>query len=341
LIYVLWVAGILFIVATVSQTHSSPIANRDFTSFWVAGKLAGSGHAAQAYDTTALKAAARAQAGTTFSIAYPYPPHFFFLAVPLSWLPLDISFIVWVLATGALFYFAAKPYLPGGFPAFLTLLTPAALWNVIFGQTGFLYGALWLFAFSGSALASAVLTVKPNLGVLVAVQAARRRQFIRTSAITIAILLVSTIVFGVGAWKACFTGLASNHLQWIQSGKYGAWYFQMASPYLGYGLFGWLTFAIAAAIMLVRRFDAFTAATAAFLISPYGFHYDMTLICLGFGIVLFQHWRSMPPWQTAICALAFLSPAIVRAGTWFAPPILLAGLYVLTSRRAETQISLN
>jgi alpha-1,2-mannosyltransferase len=332
LIYVLWAAGILLVFATMFQWHSNPIANRDFTSFWIAGKLAGSGHAAQAYDTTALKAAASAEAGTTFSIAYPYPPHFFFLAVPLSWLPLEISFVVWLLTTGALFYFAAKPHLPEGFPAFLTLLTPAAIWNFTFGQTGFLYAALWLFAFSGSALASAVLTIKPNLGVLVAVEAARKRKFIRTSAIAVAILLLSALVFGVDAWKACFAGLASNHLQWIQSGKYGVWYFQMASPYLGYGLFGWLAFAAAAGFLLTRRFDVFTAATAAFLISPYGFHYDMTLICLGFGIALFRHWRSMPPWQTAICALAFLSPAIVRAGTWLAPPILLAGLYVLTSR---------
>ena len=35
---------------------------------------------------------------------------------------------------------------------------------------------------------------------------------------------------------------------------------------------------------------------------------------------------------TALFALAFLSPIIVRAGTWLVPPLLLAGLYVLTSR---------
>jgi alpha-1,2-mannosyltransferase len=331
LIYILWAAGLLGTLATNSNLRPISIVNRDFTSFWIAGKLAASGHAAQAYDPVALKAAAHAQIGTTFSIAYPYPPHFFFLTVPLSWLPLGIAYITWIFISGALFYVAAKPYLPRGFPSLLVLLTPAAFWNATFGQTGFLYGAFWLFAFRGSPVAAALLTVKPNLGILVAVDQTKRRQLLRTTMIALLLIIVSAAVFGVDAWRACVTGLTTNHLKWVQSGKYGVWFFQMASPYLAYGLIGWLGFAVAALFLLTRRFDAFTAATAAFLVSPYGFHYDMTVICLAFGIVLFQSWRSMPPWHTLVCALAFLSPAIVRAGTWLVPPILVAGLYVLTS----------
>jgi hypothetical protein len=274
--------------------------------------------------------------GTKLVNAYPYPPHFFFVAVPLSWLPLALSYAAWLLITAGLFYWAARPHLPDRFPTFLALLTPAAILNVTFGQTGFLYGALWLLAFSGSAAAAAFLTVKPNLGFLVAFEAARRRQFIITSAIVIGLILSSALVFGIDAWRACITALTTNHLQWITSGKYLGWYFQMTTPYLGYGLVGWLAFAAAAVFLLSRRFDVFTAATAAFLISPYGFHYDMTVISLGFGALLFDRWRSMPAWQTAICSLAFLSPAVVRAGTWLVPPILLAGLYTLTAiPRAE------
>jgi hypothetical protein len=138
------------------------------------------------------------------------------------------------------------------------------------------------------------------------------------------------LVFGVDAWRACLTALAANHLTWIKSGKYLGWYFQMTTPYLGYGLLGWLAFAAAAVFLLTRRFDVFSAATAAFLVSPYGFHYDMTVICLGFGTLLFERWRVMRPWQTAVCTLAFLSPAIARLGTWLVPPLLLAGLFVLT-----------
>jgi hypothetical protein len=330
LVYLLWAAGFIGAVAMGLETHPNAIANRDFASFWIAGKLAVQGHAAAAYDPAALKAAAHALVGTSSNIAYPYPPHLFFVAVPLSYLPLGIAFVVWLLASGALFYVAAKPYLPHGFPSALLFLTPAAFWNMTFGQTGFIYGGLWLFAFRGSALAAALLTVKPNLGVLVAAEEARRKQFLRTSAIALLIIGLSALVFGLEPWRACLTGLASNHLKWVQSGKYGVWYFQMTTPYLGYGLVGWLAFAAAALFLLSRRFDAFTAATAAFLVSPYGFHYDMTVICLGFGATLFERWRSLPPWQTTVCALAFLSPVIVRAGTWLVPPLLLAGLFALT-----------
>lgn len=330
LTYLLWAAGLMGALATDFGARPNPIANRDFASFWVAGKLASTGHAAQAYDSTALAATASAEVGTRLVNAYPYPPHFFFISVPLSWLPLEFSYATWVLITGALFYVGLRPHVPVGFPRFLAVLTPAAVINVTFGQTGFLYGALWLFAFSGSAVASAFLTMKPNLGFLVAVEAARRRQFIRTSAIVVALVLLSSAIFGLDTWRACFAALATNHLHWIQSGNYPGWYFQMATPYLGYGLVGWLAFAAAAIFLLTRRFDVFTAATAAFLISPYGFHYDMTVISVGFGALLFERWRSMPPWQTAVCSLAFLSPAIVRLGTWLVPPLLLAGLYVLT-----------
>jgi hypothetical protein len=63
----------------------------------------------------------------------------------------------------------------------------------------------------------------------------------------------------------------------------------------------------------------------------------MTVICLGFGVTLFRYWRSMPPLYTVICAVGFLSPLLVAAGTWLVPPILLAGLFVMvTIRRGET-----
>jgi len=207
LVYSLWAIGVLGALVTVVGWPSNPIANRDFVSFWVAGKLAVSGHAAQAYDVASLRAAASTLAGTTYPIAYPYPPQFFFIAVPLSWLPLALSFVAWLLATGAIFCIAARPYVPRNFPLFLALVTPAAICNLAFGQTGFLYGALWLFAFEGSAVAAALLTVKPHLGLLVVAEVGRRRQLILTSVIALAIIGLSTLVFGIDSWRACLTGL--------------------------------------------------------------------------------------------------------------------------------------
>lgn len=303
------------------------IANRDFISFWVAGKLAVSGHAVQAYDVEALRAAAKSLAGTTFKIAFPYPPHTLFLAIPLSLLPLKVSFFLWQALSAALFYVAARPYVPKKFPTFLVLLTPSAVINVTFGQVGFFYGALWLFAFGRSSLAAAVLTFKPHLGVLVSVEMIRRRQVMLTCGLAAFIIALSVLIFGVDVWRASVFGALSNQMKFLSGGQLN-WYGQMTTPYLGYGLAGWLAFAAAAVFLLSRNFNAFSAATGAFLISPYGFHYDMTVVCMGFGILLFQRWRSMPAWQCFVCSLAFVSPMLVLVGTWLIPPLLLAGLYV-------------
>ncbi|MFL6732804.1 MAG: hypothetical protein ACJ8EP_10710, partial [Sphingomicrobium sp.] len=199
-----------------------------------------------------------------------------------------------------------------------------------FGQVGLFYGAMWLFAFSGSSLAAAVLTFKPHLGVLAGGEVLRRRQVILSLALFALMMVASAIAFGVDSWSAWARGAAAFQLSNLTAEPLGLWPFQMVTPFLGYGLVGWIVFASAAIFLLTRRFDVFTAATAAFLIAPYGFHYDMTVVCLGFGLLLFLRWREMPAWQTFLCAAAFLLPDVVALGTWIASPILLAALYIQT-----------
>lgn len=313
-----------------------PIADRDFSYFWLAGKLAAGGHAAGAYDLGSMKLAAAAYHLRVINIEFPYPPHVLLVAAPLSALPLGVSFVVWQAFSAGLFFLAARSYLPPRMPRILAVLTPAALLSMIFGQTGLFFGALWLWCFRGSAIAAALLSVKPNLAIPAAPQVLRMHALVRTAAILIAFLLSTALLFGIEPWRAYFAGAATNHLTALVAGRYAAWYVQMTTPYLGFGLVGWLAFAAAAIALLIRRFDVFSAATAAFLISPYGFHYDMTVVSLGFGVLLFERWRSMPAWQVFVCALAFLSPALVRAGTWLVPPTLLIGLYIQTGAGRPT-----
>jgi hypothetical protein len=71
----------------------------------------------------------------------------------------------------------------------------------------------------------------------------------------------------------------------------------------------------------------FTAATASFLVSPYAFHYDMPVASLGFGLLVFGHWREMPIGHRIPVALGFLSPVIAMIGAWWMPPLLLWSLW--------------
>ena len=324
----IWLLGMIFGASVGIRGWNASLANRDFACFWVAGKIARSGLAALVYDPNALRAAAASWIGTTAKIAFPYPPHSLLFAVPLSLVPYKLSFWLWQSVSAALFYVAAKPHLPKHFPAILAVLTPAALINVALGQVGLFYGALWLFAFGGSSIASAMLTFKPHLGFLVAVEVIRKRRLVRTSIVAVALILLSLLVFGANAWTASLLQGASNQVAMLTSGAMSKWPTQMTTPLLTYGVAGWALFASAAAFLLSRNFNVFTAATATFLIAPYGFHYDMTVVCLGFGVLLFKKWEEMPVWQRLACTLAFLTPGLVAVESWLIPPLLLLGLYV-------------
>jgi hypothetical protein len=331
LVLALWAFGILAIALFFYKAWLSPLSERDFVAMWAAGKLAASGHVLQAYDPAALRAAALQIVGaTSVKLSYPYPPHALFIAVPLSMLPLAVAFWTWQLISAGLFYVAARPYLPARFPTILAVLTPAALINILFGQVGLFFGALWLFAFSGSRIASALITFKPHLAALVGVEVIKTRRILVTAAILIAVLLASVLVFGLNAWPAWLFGSAAPQLV-AMTGRYeGSWSLQMVAPYFGYGLVGWLVFAVAAIALLIRSFNVFTAATASFLIAPYGLHYDLTVVCLGFGLLLSLRLRELPAWQAFVCAVVFLLPLLVVLGTRIAPPLLLLGLYVQT-----------
>jgi len=329
MVYALWGLGILGAAAMFRTSLHSHLVNRDFAVFPIAGKLAAGGHAAQAY-TVAGNQPIVQQMGRVIESLYLYPPHSLFFAVPISFLPYDLAYWGFQAATAAMFYVAARPYVPPNFPTILAVLTPAALISVGFGQVGLMFGALWLWAFNGSPTAAALLTFKPHLGFLVAIEEARRRQILVTSAIAIALIALSVVVFGIASWQAWLNEALVFHVHDLAPRDYDAWMNKMTTPYLGYGLIGWALFGVAAIALLVHRFDVFTAGTATFLITPYGLHYDMTVVCLGFGLLLFSRWRAMPSWQTFVAALAFLSPLLVGLGTWLASPILLAGLYVQT-----------
>ena len=56
----------------------------------------------------------------------------------------------------------------------------------------------------------------------------------------------------------------------------------------------------------------------------------MSVVCVGFVVLIYSYWGRMPWWQRLVASLAFLTPVIVEFGTWWVPPILLLGLFVQT-----------
>jgi hypothetical protein len=320
----LWLLAIVYALWS-SWPVIGPIEPRDFTIFWLSGKLALAGQPEIAYSREAFAAFAQSMTGMERASA-PYPPHMFLLFAPLALAGLTPAFLIWNALGVALFTWAAKPYMKG-VPWLLAALTPAACISIALGQTGLLIGALWLFAFRGRAWAVGLLTLKPHLGWLTALTLRRPGQWLTAILAAVLVMALAAILFPTAF--AAFPEAILRQGSYLSTGEYRIWYFQAVSPRFGYGTIGWLLFAAAAIGLLVKRFDPFTAATASLLISPYAFHYDMTVACLGMGLALVREKR--PQFQVLLI-FGFFVPYLVLSGTtWLAPPIILCALYALTA----------
>jgi hypothetical protein len=108
---------------------------------------------------------------------------------------------------------------------------------------------------------------------------------------------------------------------------------------MSFGVVAWLVFAGATILLLARRVTPFTAATAALLISPYAFLYDMPVASLGFALAMHDNWKELRPADRLALLLAFLSPCFVFFVPWTVPPILLWVLSVQVRTEEARQMS--
>jgi hypothetical protein len=73
------------------------------------------------------------------------------------------------------------------------------------------------------------------------------------------------------------------------------------------------------------------AAVATFLILPYAFNYDMTVVGLASLILLTEASRAIKVWRALLASLIFLLPAVIiymnKAGFWIAPVLIAAFLF--------------
>lgn len=256
---------------------------------------------------------------------FPYPPHALFLFVPFSLPPYEWGYLLFNFAGIAFFLWTAKVYLPRGLPPILAICSPATLFCLFLGQTGLFIAGLWLLAFQGRWAAVAALTFKPHLGLLSLLSLKRPLEVLGTALLVALLVTASVVAFGTERWVN-FAGAVLGQAGMI--GERFRWLVMGVSPAIGYGFWGWVPFAAAAAFLLVRNVNAFTAATAALLISPYGFHYDMPVASLGFAIAIYRHWTVLSMADRTALVSGFLVPVIVNVGAWWAPPILLWALWV-------------
>ena len=312
-----WALGGIFIVglmlidwlkSTNGLVPGEIFLGRDFINVWTGGQLVRQGDVGILYDPHAYSAFQRTLFGDISAHNYSYPPVTFPIAAFFATLPYSAALLLWTVGTGALFVRAAAPWWPkNAGPAWLAALTPAAIVNIWAGHYGFLIGALFLFGWRNvdrrpvlAGLFFGLMLIKPHIAILVPLALLVRGDWkaIASAAATVATLIgLTSLWFGWQPWLDFLLGNSALQAAMIDPGDsfFGLMACSTATALLQ--LTGSWPIAIAgqsivaaAAVAMVwiaarrgvaTRDLALLVATATFLLLPYSFNYDLTVVMIG------------------------------------------------------------
>jgi hypothetical protein len=336
----------------------------DFTAFWVAGRMALTGHVASVYDLNALGRAENAAVVLAPGelLAFFYPPTFLLLCLPFAALPYLAGFAAFVAAQTIALVVALRRIVPRAWGYLPILAFPGLLMNAGTGQNGFISAScfagavIWLDrrpALAGACLGG--LVMKPHFALIVpiALLAARRwTALCATAATAVAIMALSWLVLGATSWQGFWhslpyvrAALEAHQEDW---GKLQSVFtaVRLAGAPLGaaYAAQTLLALALSAGVaaMCWRRpggsAEMALTAAAALLCTPHVLDYDLAVCAVPLAWVAACAARDgWLPWEKLAASAAFCWPVFARIttrdGLPLAPIVLLA-LFAITWRRA-------
>lgn len=278
--------------------------DRDFVSFWGAGRLALWGVPEGAYDREMLHAL-QAQAvtfETKAELPFAYPPAFLLLLLPFAAMPFAIGMAAWTLATTGGWLAVVRRMFPKS--GWLALGFPPIFANAAIGQNGCLTAS----AFAGglillprwpflAGLVLGCLVLKPQLALLLPIALLagwQWRAMAGAAASALALLLLGPLLFGTDATRGwidqmpLYAEIARNGLVgWPKLASVYATAREMgvaASPALA--IHAAVALLAAYAVWRVWRSDAVPGLKASILIaasllaSPYLFLYDQIILAV-------------------------------------------------------------
>ncbi|NMG44979.1 DUF2029 domain-containing protein [Aromatoleum toluvorans] len=246
------------------------------------------------------------QVGVVGFAPWMYPPTFILLVLPLAYLPYLAAWAGWLGVTALPYLLTVRRILPDRLGLPFALAAPPALFNVMYGQTGFLTAGLigsgllllrrrpvWAGVLIGLA------SVKPHFGALIPfalLAGGHWRAFGAASASVLALIALSAVALGDDPWFA-FIGTSLFHLEGFSVGAFALP--AMTTPWAAARLAGmtteqaWVLQSLVSALMLAvvawvwwrgRRHAASHGLQAAVLCLatplalPLAFLYDLALI---------------------------------------------------------------
>lgn len=343
----------------------------DFTNLWAGSRMAMDGHVAALFDVDAYRAALRAMFSPDLpNQEWSYPPSILLLGVPLATLPILPAYLIWTVGTVLCLWLAIRPLKLGAAVELAIVLSPAVIWNSVFGQNGALTTALLI---GGLAVAPrrpllagilfGLLTIKPHLGILVpfCLLASGNWRAILAAIGTSAMIAAATgLFFGFDVWRLFLTETrplmtAIMEAPFPQPYHYNAVTVFFTARVIGFGLaaaYGVQAIAtiasIAATVWLWRpgrriphQERVALTAVLAILATPYGYTYDMIGVAVAIAM-LFTMVSRPPRLLLALCWLyPFFAHILNNAGFFVGVLVPLSlGAWMLISilarsRRAE------
>lgn len=355
---ILGLASLALLVASYLQALGPD--GTDFLAFWGAGHVTAAGDPALAYDL-AVQERVQTATGSQGWFAFVNPPPFLFAATPFGALPFPVAWLAWVVATYALWAWAAMR----AFPRYwlLVLVFPGALIAAGHAQTGLLTGALLV---GGVALVDrrplmagaliGALVIKPHLALLLPFWLAaggRWKAFFAAGASAIGLLAASWALFGTQTMLAYTTSWQASAA--IMASEDAQFYLRMATPYsqlrlflpapFAFGVNVALALGLAVLAMLAwRRFGGDALASGALVLagtalaSPYLFNYDLPFLILPILWLVGEGRRAgFRDWEKLALVALFVAPYATRAaalplGLNLMPLASLALLWLIWSR---------
>ena len=327
----------------------------DFLGVWSYGRLAARGDLRTLYDVVALTSYQHALFPMLpGALPFFYPPTMLLLLAPLGLMGPVAAWMLWTAFGLAALLFAVLPDRRRPGRAILLLLLPATVVSAAFGQTGLITGALLL---GGLRLAPSrpmlggvllgLLTIKPQMGVLVPVALVASGQWraIAAAIVTaVALAVVGGLTFGFGSWPAWLHALPSATGQWHTDAGTLLRFSPTLTASLAASHVPWLI------IRLVQATSALLASclvwrgcrgglhgvaiplvcAASLLVTPHGFIYDMSALC-GALLLFVDRNRATALQQLAALAAQMVPIVALTIRVPFVSPALLAFLVLSLS----------
>lgn len=337
--------------------NGSAIWGRDFVNVFTSGRFVIEGRLADLYDKQAYRVWQTNEFGWGIhDHMYSYPPVTLLYTPAFGAIPYFWSLALWSVISLLAFGLAARPWLAREkLHEALALILPTTIVCIWAGHYGLIMGALWLSAWHHldtrpklSGFMTGLMIIKPHMAVLMPILFLRKKAWtaIGSATVTVTVLVaISILFFGTDLWRTYLESTSQSQLSLLHATHT---FFAKMMPTVSPALFAYgfpaqlvwpaqLVVAVTVIILMWRFMPAdphragLAAAVATFLILPYAFNYDMTVVGLASLILLTEASRAIRIWPALMASAIFLLPSVIiymnKAGIWIAPLLVAAFLF--------------